>query len=96
MDQIPAHKDRPQPIPGRVFLDTNVVNFILDYGEQIHDGVPLPRHLSDNASKDVLGLYNLFLTGQRASWQLAISARTYEEISHTLGAQSVDPLPSDS
>ena len=29
-------------IPGRVFLDTCVVNFLLGYGEQIHDGGDLP------------------------------------------------------
>lgn len=29
-----------QDIPGRAFLDTSVVNFMLDFGEQIHDGAP--------------------------------------------------------
>ena len=29
-------------VPGRIFLDTCVVNFVLDYGEQIHDGTPAP------------------------------------------------------
>ena len=30
---------RVEDLPGRVFLDTSVVNFILDHGAQIHDGV---------------------------------------------------------
>ena len=29
-------------VPGRVFLDTCVVNFMLEFGEQIHDGADLP------------------------------------------------------
>ena len=63
-----------EDVPGRVFLDTCAVNFILDYGEQIHDGVSPPSGLGDRARADVDALYNIFLTGQRAMWQLAISA----------------------
>lgn len=33
---------RNQDIPGRVFLDTSVVNFTLDHGEQIHDNARHP------------------------------------------------------
>lgn len=55
-------------IPGRVFLDTCVVNLMLDYGEQIHDGVDVvgkPRVVSD-----VEALRYIYITGQRAMWQL--------------------------
>lgn len=77
------HKASFESIPGRVFLDTNVVNFILDYGEQIHDVVPLPRNLSERASNDIEALHNLFLTGQRACWQLVVSPSTYDEVVRT-------------
>lgn len=73
-------------IPGRIFLDTNLVNFILDYGEQIHDGMPLPYVANERVAKDVDALYNLFLTGQRASWQLAVSSITYQEVTNTSDA----------
>ena len=70
-------------IPGRAFLDTSVVNFIFDYGEQIHDGMQplngLPKHDKD----DINALYNIFFTGKRASWQLAISPFTYHEVIKT-------------
>lgn len=72
-----------EDVPGRVFLDTCAVNFILDYGEQIHDGVSPPSGLGDRARADVDALYNIFLTGQRAMWQLAISAHTYQEVIQT-------------
>ena len=67
-------------IPGRILLDTNVVNFILDWGEAIHDGGEIPAHVSDRDTEDILALRDIWLTGQRASWQLAISPRTYHEI----------------
>ena len=69
-------------IPGRVFLDTCVVNFILDHGQQIHDGAAVPE-LSLRDSADVEALRNLFLIGQRALWQLVVSPHTYFEIACT-------------
>jgi hypothetical protein len=69
-------------IPGRVFLDTCVVNFMLDFGQQIHDGAAIP-HVPRRDSADVEALRNLFLIGQRAMWQLAISPHTYFEIART-------------
>lgn len=69
--------------PGRVFLDTCVVNLILDFGEQIHDGVAVPPQVGEREAADIEALYNLFLVGQRAMWQLAISPHTYFEIART-------------
>jgi hypothetical protein len=70
-------------IPGRIFLDTCVVNFILDFGEQIHDGVAVPPQVDERDALDIEAFYNLFLVGQRAMWQLAISPHTYFEIART-------------
>jgi len=66
-------------IPGRIFLDTCVVHFMLDYGEQMHDGQPaLPAGPREAA--DIDALRKLVVIGQRAMWQLAISPYTYAEI----------------
>lgn len=70
-------------LPGRVFLDTCVVNFILEYGEQIHDGADNPPAVSRYEAQDIDALHNIFLTGRRADWQLAVSPFTYYEIAHT-------------
>jgi hypothetical protein len=70
-------------IPGRAFLDTSVVNFILDYGGQIHDGMLLTENLNERIVRDINALYNIFLTGQRAFWQLAVSPYTYREVIDT-------------
>ena len=70
-------------IPGRVLLDMNVVNFILDWGEVIHDSGVIPADVSERDAQDILALRDIWLTGQRASWQLAVSPRTYEEVAAT-------------
>ena len=69
-------------IPGRVFLDTCVVNFMLDYGPQIHDGVSLPP-VSPREATDIEALRCIYVLGRRAMWQLAISPYTYAEIAQT-------------
>ena len=70
-------------MPGRVFLDTCVVNFMLDYGEQIHDGAPVSVDAGDRMVRDIEALRNIMLVGQRAMWQLAVSPHTYQEIAAT-------------
>jgi hypothetical protein len=78
-------------IPGRVFLDTCVVNFMLDYGPQIHDGASLPP-VGLREAADIEALRDIFLTGQRAMWQLAISPYTYAEISQTRDQERLGAL----
>jgi predicted nucleic acid-binding protein len=71
------------PIPTRILLDTNVVNFTLDWGEAIFDGGEIPNKLSERGVRDILALQGIFAAGQRAGWQLAISPKTHEEIMRT-------------
>lgn len=69
--------------PRRVFLDTCVVNFLLDYSEQIHQGVAAPRKISGRKKADIEALANIWDVGERAFWELAISPLTYREVSAT-------------
>jgi len=73
-----------QEIPGRAFLDTSVVNFWLDYGQEISEGGVPPVGLSETDSEDVESLHGIYMTGQRANWQLAISPHTYQEVLNTV------------
>ena len=75
-----------EKVPRRVFLDTCVVNFILDYGEQIHENVSAPAAAGDRVVQDIDALHDIFLTGQRAMWQLAVSPHTYQEVIQTRDA----------
>jgi hypothetical protein len=56
-------------VPGRVFLDTCVVNFMLEFGEQIHGGADLPM-VGTRETADIEALRDLWVVGQRAMWQL--------------------------
>ncbi|MHC4115515.1 MAG: hypothetical protein ACYSSL_09400 [Planctomycetota bacterium] len=83
MSNIEMPDIESKQIPGRAFLDTCSVNFILEYGEFIFDGVQPPSTLSKHILKDIHAFYNIFLTGSRAMWQLAISPFTYKEAMET-------------
>lgn len=72
-----------EDLPGRVFLDTNVVNLWLGFGEQIHEGLPLPCGTDARVAGDVEALRQIAFTGQRASWQLAVSPLTFLEVTAT-------------
>ena len=73
-------------LPRRVFLDTNVVNFTLDWGEMIFDGKEIASHVHHRDNCDVRALRSIFMARQRASWQLTISPKTYQEIMATPNA----------
>lgn len=81
-----------ESIPGRVFLDTCVVNLLLDYGEQIHDCVDVPDSVTDRMRRDIEALRMMFRTGARASWQLAVSPYTYREVISTRDPQKAGTL----
>lgn len=71
-----------ETIPARIFLDTCIVNMMLDFGEQIYDGAEICGRTREVA--DVEALRAIMTTGQRAGWQLAISPHTYFEVSRTV------------
>jgi hypothetical protein len=73
----------PPSIPGRVFLDTSVVNFMIDYGEHIYNSLPIPEGMSERVARDIESFRNIHVTGQRASWQFAVSPFTFKEVIST-------------
>lgn len=70
-------------VPRRVFLDTNVVNFVLDHGEYIFDGATPALGRSEADLADLQALQLIFCCGERAHWELAVSPLTYAEIAQT-------------
>src|SRR5688500_10538812 len=67
----------------RGMLDTNLENYTLNWGEAMHEGGELRNTLPAHDIEDILALRDIWLTGQRALWQLAISPVTYHAISQT-------------
>lgn len=70
-------------IPGRAFLDTSSLNFILEYGDCIFDGISPPEKANKRVTEDIMAFHKIFLVGKRATWQLAISPFTYKEVIST-------------
>jgi hypothetical protein len=79
-------------IPENIFLDTSVVNFILNYGEQIHDGVAIPDNSTTWERRDIEALRDIWLTGQRTNWHLTISPTTIAEIQNTRNVEQLQAL----
>ena len=76
----------------RTFIDTCVVNFMLDFGEQIHDGAECPQGFSEQDALDVAALRRVLALGQRSGIQMAISPHTYFEIQRTRDARRLSDL----
>jgi hypothetical protein len=71
------------PLPRRIFLDTNVVNFIVDYDDYIFENEEITARLSDADRQDVEALQLFFRTGERAHWEMVVSDLTYSELMAT-------------
>ncbi len=68
-------------LPRRVFVDTNVVNFIVDHDAYIFEGEDNGiANLSPRDRADLEGLRLVFETGQRAHWEMVVSDATSAEI----------------
>lgn len=73
-------------IPRRVFLDTNVVNLLVQQSEQIFEQCSIPSYLEATRANDTEALMHVFHVGARANWDILASARVLEEISNTRDA----------
>ncbi len=45
-----------ESIPGRIFLDTNIINLIVKWPEEIFENVPTPTGLDERAAHDIEAL----------------------------------------
>lgn len=80
---VGIHNMNTHTVPGRAFLDTSVINFMLNYGEQIYDNVQIPENVTGRVINDINALRKIYISGQRNSWQFAISPFTYKEVIST-------------
>ncbi|WP_296598006.1 hypothetical protein [Phenylobacterium sp.] len=72
-----------EAIPRRVFLDTNVVNLLVKYSEQVFEQAWLPAGLDVTRAHDVEALMHVFHIGGRAPWEIVASRKTLSEIGET-------------
>lgn len=66
-----------------MFLDTNIVNLLVKYGEQIFEQAPIPEGLDITRAHDVEALMHVFHAGNRNPWDILAARKTLEEIEQT-------------
>jgi hypothetical protein len=72
-----------EQVPGRVFLDTVVINRLVKWGAHIFEQEELPELDDVTLANDVEALSHIFFIGRRAHWELVASKKTLEELSNT-------------
>ena len=92
--QAPSHKEYKLTLclpefPKLFFLDTNVVQNLLSFGDFIYDNSLSPeasRRISSKGPRifeDIYALADLMALGRRVGWPLAVSSRTLMELNMT-------------
>ena len=76
------------PVPGRLLLDTCILNRLYDEGGYIFDGAPPTGTEDDEKAEeevepDLQALRSIFLVNQRANFQLLVSPLTVAEVANT-------------
>lgn len=83
-----------EAMPRRIFLDTNVVNLLVRYPEQIFEQQPLPELADRTLAEDLEALVHVFCVGQRANWTIVASRKTLDEIENTPDPENRELLKS--
>lgn len=70
-------------MPRRVFLDTNVVNLLVQHSDQIFEQALVSDTLDATTAHDVEALMHVFHVGSRAPWDILASRKVLDEIGAT-------------
>lgn len=81
-----------EAVPGRIFLDTNVVNLLVNYSDQIFEQHPPPEMNDLTLAEDLEALMHVFYVGRRANWSVMASRKTLDEIGNTPDTEHRDRL----
>lgn len=81
-----------EEIPRKVFLDTNVVNLLVKFGEHVFEQVSLPDGLDATRAHDAEALMHVFQVGQWDGWNILTSRKTLDEIAQTPDSHIRDDL----
>jgi hypothetical protein len=72
-----------ESIPRRTFLDTNVVNLLVEQRERVFEQAAIPDGLDGTRALDIEALMHVFHVGARANWDIVASRKSLEEIGQT-------------
>ena len=88
----PDAYERFVALPGRILLDTCILNKVFEYGEYIFDGAPPGGVAEEAVDPDLRALRLAFMVNQRASFQFLVSPLTVAEIANTQAFGARDRL----
>ena len=71
-----------QTLPGRLLLDTNVLDYLYEHGGFIWDGEPLPTTLGQRTVGELEALRKIFFVNEHAMFQFVVSPITIAEIAN--------------
>lgn len=69
-------------IPGRLLIDTCILNLLQDEGEYIFEGVVPDDYAGDDIPLDWSALRSIFKVNERASFQFLVSPITFAELAN--------------
>jgi hypothetical protein len=69
-------------IPGRLLIDTCILNLLQDEGEYIFEGVVPDDYVGDDIPLDWSALRSIFKVNERASFQFLVSPITFAELAN--------------
>lgn len=70
-------------LPRRIFLDTSVVNFIVDNSEYLFDNVAIPESINNRTCQDISAIAQIFYYANHNGIEMVISKTTFKEIEAT-------------
>ncbi len=70
-------------LPQRIFLDTSVINFIVEYSDCIFNGAEIDQIINDRVFDDIQALKWIFRIADQNPIKMIISKTTFQEIQAT-------------
>lgn len=72
-----------ETLPRRVFLDTNVINRLVEWGAQIFEFEAIPPETDQTLANDIEALMHVLYGSERTCLELVASTKSLEELSNT-------------
>lgn len=70
-------------LPGRIFLDTSVVNLLLNHWDYLVENEDLPEGLAPSVLETANAMHGIYTTGHLAFWKFTVSERVWKEVAAT-------------
>jgi hypothetical protein len=69
-------------IPGRLLIDTCILNLLQDEGEYIFEGIVPDEYGDNDIPHDLSALRSIFKVNERASFQFLVSPITFADLAN--------------